>query len=147
MMTTNEMTRLRDLHVPRPPEFHAVMPGDIILAPCWPVPVTVEAAVPQDARFVLVHWSAPGISGVSSLSGHALVTIVQAWDPGKCGRYVPREVPAASALSDTLRAQYLAGITWRRDNAALVAKWAVESDMVAMSRGEYRTQQPCGCCR
>ena len=129
------------------PEFFAVMPGDVITAPFWPVPVTVEAAVQQDTRFTLVHWSAPGMSGVTRLSEHALVRILHRWDAGACGRYKPREVPAAAALGDALRKQRRAGITWRRDNAALVAKWGVEADMDAMSRGEYRQEQPCGCWR
>jgi hypothetical protein len=130
------------------PEFYAVMPGDVIQAPFWPVPVTVEAAVQQDARFVLVHWSAPGMSGVSLLSEHSLVRIMQRWDPDLCGRYEPREVPAAAVLGDAVRKQHVrAGITGRRDSAEKVQEWAVESDLAAMSVGEQRTEQPCGCWR
>lgn len=129
-------------------EFWRVSPGDVIRAPFWPAPVRVEAAEQLDGRFTRVHWTGIlGGSGVSVITEHTLITFIRRWVPDRDGRYRPPGMPAGAALADAARTQYLAGITGTRDNAALIKRWAVEADMLALSRGEYRTQQPCGCAR
>jgi hypothetical protein len=155
-MTPEQMTLLRDQHVPRPPELWQADAGDEILVPFWPQPVRVDAVTPGTGtdRFARVHWTAEdGASGVSWLTQHSQVYHVVRWSPdgrpeGPGGRIGPAGDAVPGALVDMVRAQRLAGIDrYRAGLDDLMHDACVDADMLALSRGEHRQEQPCGCWR